>query len=254
MAKDQYLAGQVAIVTGASKLTGIGAASAIALAEHGANVAVHYSSNATAVQQVVDKIKSFGVQAAAIKADASATDFGSTLVSATLKAFNTSKIDIIINNAGYAAMHENAAAIPVEAWDEAFRINVRGPFLLIQAALPHMQSGGRIVNVSSIVAKLGSSKLSVYGASKGALASMSFALADELGPRGITINVVSPGPIATDLSMKGSPVAARLEANQHIKREGTTEEVAGLILFLSSPVSGYITGQNLYVDGGININ
>jgi NAD(P)-dependent dehydrogenase (short-subunit alcohol dehydrogenase family) len=215
---------------------------------------VHYSSNTAAVQQVVDKIKSFGVQAVAIQADASATDFGSVIVAATLKAFNASKIDIIVNNAGHAAIHESAAAIPVEAWDEAFRINVRGPFLLIQAALPHMRSGARITNVSSIIAKLGSSKLPVYGASKGALASMSFALAEELGPKGITINVVSPGPIATDLSMKGSPVAARLEANQHIKREGTTEEVAGLILFLSSPVSGYITGQNIYVDGGININ
>jgi 3-oxoacyl-[acyl-carrier protein] reductase len=215
---------------------------------------VHYSSNVTAVQQVVNKIKTFGVQAVAIKADASSTDFGSILVSATLKAFNTSKIDIIINNAGYAAMHDNAASIPVDTWDEAFRINVRGPFLLIQSALPHMSHGGRIVNVSSIIAKLGSSRLPVYGASKGALASMSFALAEELGPKGITINVVSPGPITTDLSMKGSPVAARLEANQHIKREGTTEEVAGLILFLASPVSGYITGQNIYVDGGININ
>lgn len=215
---------------------------------------MHYSTNSTAVQEVVDKIKSLGVQAVAIKADASAPDFGKLLVAATLKSFSTDKIDIIINNAGYAAMHENAAAVPVEAWDEAFRINVRGPFLLIQAALPYMGHGGRIVNVSSIIAKLGSHKLSVYGASKGALASMSFALAEELGPKGITINVVSPGPITTDLSMKGSPVAARLEANQHIKREGTTEEVAGLILYLSSPISGYITGQNLYVDGGINLS
>ena len=189
----------------------------------------------------------------AIKADASATDFGKTIVTATLKAFNTDKIDIIVNNAGHAAMHDNVSAVPVEAWDEAFRINVRGPFLLIQAALPHMHSGGRIVNISSIIAKLGSHKLPVYGASKGALASMSFALAEELGPQGITINVVSPGPIKTDLSMKGSPVAARLEANQHIKREGTTEEVAGMVLYLSSPISSYVTGQNIYVDGGINI-
>lgn len=200
------------------------------------------------------KIKTLGVQVIAIKADAASVDFGKTLVSETLEAFKADKIDIIINNAGYAAPHESAAEIPAEAWDETFHINVRGPFLLIQAALPHMQRGGRIVNVSSIIAKLGSRKLAVYGASKGALASMSFALADELGEKGITINVVSPGPIKTDLSMKGTPVGDRLEANQHFKREGTTDEVASMILYLSSPLSGFVTGQNIYVDGGININ
>ncbi|KAH8705806.1 hypothetical protein BGW36DRAFT_457187 [Talaromyces proteolyticus] len=252
MSKDQYLSGKVAIVTGSSKLSGIGAATAIALAEHGANVALHYSSNAAAAQEVVNKIKSFGVQATAIQADASSVDFGTALVSGTLKAFNTKKIDILVNNAGTAVIHDGAAEVPVDVWDNIFRVNVRGPFLLIQAALPYMSSGGRIVNISSIIAKLGSYMLPVYGASKGAMASMSSALAEELGPKGITINVVSPGPIKTDLSMQGSPVAARLERNQHIKREGTTEEVAATILFLSSPASGYITAQNIYVDGGIN--
>jgi 3-oxoacyl-[acyl-carrier protein] reductase len=214
---------------------------------------VHYSSNAAAAQEVVEEIKSVGVQAIAIQADASAPDFGTTLVAGTLKAFNTNNIDILINNAGTAVMHDSAASVPVDAWDDVFRVNVRGPFLLIQAALPYMKSGGRIVNTSSIIAKLGSSMLPVYGASKGALNSMSIALAEELGPKGITINLVSPGPIRTDLSMQGSPVAARLERNQHIKREGSTEEVAAAILFLSSPASSYITGQNLYVDGGINL-
>jgi NAD(P)-dependent dehydrogenase (short-subunit alcohol dehydrogenase family) len=214
---------------------------------------VHYSSNAATAQEVVEKIKSLGVQVIAIKADASSPDFGITLVAGTLNAFNTSNIDLLINNAGTAVMHDSAASVPVDIWDDVFRVNVRGPFLLIQAALPHMKSGSRIVNTSSIIAKLGSSMLPVYGASKGALNSMSIALAEELGPMGITINLVSPGPIQTDLSMKGSPVAARLERNQHIKREGSTEEVAAAILFLSSPASGYITGQNLYVDGGINL-
>lgn len=213
---------------------------------------MHYSSNAAAAQEVVEKIKSFGVQATAIQADASAPDFGTTLVAGGLKAFNTNKIDIVVNNAGTAVMHDSIAAVPADAWDDIFRVNVRGPFLLIQAALPYMKNGGRIVNISSIIAKLGSYMLPIYGASKGALASMSFALAEELGPKGITINVVSPGPIKTDLSMQGSPVAARLERNQHIKREGTSQEVAEAILFLSSPSSSYITGQNLYVDGGIN--
>ena len=160
---------------------------------------------------MVAKIKSIGVEAVAVQADASSTNFGKVLVAAALEAFRTSTIDIIINNAGTAVMHEEAAAVPVEAWDEVFHVNVRGPFLLIQASLPYMKSGGRIVNVSSIIAKLGSFKLPVYGASKGALNSMSVALAEELGPKGITINVVAPGPIQTDLSLEGSAVAARLE-------------------------------------------
>lgn len=203
---------------------------------------------------MLTKVKGIGVNAVAIQADASSSDFGKVLVEGALKAFNTNTIDIIINNAGTAVFHDGAAKVPFDSWDSVFHINVRGPFLLIQAALQHMKWGGRIINVSSIIAKLGPSILTVYGASKGALNSMTVSLADELGPKGITINVVAPGPIDTDLSGKGTPVADRLERNQHFKREGTADETAALILFLSSPMSSYTTGQHLYVDGGINLS
>ena len=128
--------------------------------------------------------------------------------------------------------------------------------MLIQASLPYMKEGGRIINISSIIAKLGSYKLPVYGASKGALNSMTVAMAEELGPRGITINIVAPGPIkiepiTTDLSMEETPIAKRLVSNQHIKRVGTTKEVADVVLFMASPSSSYITGQLIPVDGGI---
>lgn len=212
---------------------------------------VHYSSSAGPAEETVAKLKLLGVQAIAVKADATAPDFGKVLVDAALQGFATDTIDIIVNNAGTAAIHQGIAAVPFEAWDEVFHVNVRAPFALIQAALPHMKEGGRIVNVGSIIARLGHEWLTVYGASKGALNAMTIAMAQELGPREITINVVSPGPIKTDMSMQGTPIAAKLMANQHIKREGTPREVGETISFLASPGSSYITGQVIAVDGGI---
>lgn len=201
---------------------------------------------------MVKQLKGLGVQAAAVKADASGTDFGETIVNAALKSLNTKSIDIIVNNAGYATPNfEGIKSVGNDEWDTTFRINVRAPFLLIQAALPYMKEGGRVINIGSIISRLGSWMLPVYGSSKAALSAMTVAIAEELGPKGITANVVSPGPIATDLSMEGSPIAVRLRNNQHIKREGTAREVAETILFIASPGASYITGQVIGVDGGI---
>ncbi|OCT50972.1 short-chain dehydrogenase/reductase SDR [Cladophialophora carrionii] len=148
---QQYLRGKTAIVTGAGKPNGIGAASAVALAGQGANVLIHYNSSAGPAEAVVSKIKGLGVQAAAVKADASSADFGKTLVDAALKSFNTKTIDIIVNNAGYAAPNvEGIKSVGFDEWDTTFRINVRGPFDLIQAALPYMREGGRVINIGSI--------------------------------------------------------------------------------------------------------
>lgn len=213
---------------------------------------IQYNSSAAAAEETVTKLRSLGVQAAAVKADASSPDFGKVLVDATLKAFKTNTIDILVNNAGTAVLNgEGISSVGLDDWDNVFHVNVRGPFLLIQAALPYMKEGGRIVNVSSIIARLGSMMLPVYGASKGAVNAMTIALSEELGPKGITINIVAPGPIKTDLSMEGSPIAVRLRNNQHIKREGTAKEVADTILFVASPGASYITGQLIGVDGGI---
>jgi 3-oxoacyl-[acyl-carrier protein] reductase len=116
-----------------------------------------------------------------------------------------------------------------------------------------MQNGGRIINISSIAAKLGSYMIPVYGASKGALNALTLSLAEDLGPKGIIVNAFSPGPIATEMTMEGTEVAKRLAANQLIKRLGTTREVAISLVFPAHPDASYVTGQLIPVDGGIHL-
>ncbi|EHK20989.1 uncharacterized protein TRIVIDRAFT_223455 [Trichoderma virens Gv29-8] len=246
--------GKLAIVTGASKLNGIGFATAHALAKGGADIVLHYNSNKTAADECLAKIKELGVQAIAVQSNAGSLTFGDDIVNATIAAFPGRKIDIIVNNAGHATFQGSASEALIEEFDALFHPNVRGPHLLIRAALPYIASpGGRIVNIGSVVSRTGTKFAALYTASKAALNTLSLAWAEELGEKGITVNVVSPGPISTDYAgPEDHELTVKFRAQQYIKRDGTTEEVASAILFAASPGASFMSGQVLGIDGGLS--
>lgn len=189
-----------------------------------------------------------------MQGDASSATFGQDMVDATSQAFPERSIDIIVNNAADARFADSFASFALEDFDAMFYANVRGPLLLLQAALPMLTSpGGRVVNVGTVVARLGTRYANIYSATKGALNAMSLGWAEELGERGITVNVVAPGPIDTDyVPAEEHLLVQKFRAVQHLKRNGTSQEVAEVIAFVASDKSTFITGQVLAVDGGLS--
>lgn len=247
------LKGKVAVVTGASK--GIGAAIAEKLGAEGAKVVVNYASDQKGAQGVVDKIKSAGGDAVAVKADVSKSHDIQKLFAETKAKFGA--LDVLVNNAGVYEFR------PLEAIDEQhfrrqFDLNVLGLLLTTKEAVTHMNgNGGSVINVSSVVAKTPPATGSVYSATKGAVDVITRSLALELGPKKIRVNSLSPGLTETEglRSSQGEDQTFRTYAISRtpLGRVGTVDDIAGAALFLASDDSAWVTGETLLAGGGIRL-
>ncbi|MCV7178072.1 3-oxoacyl-ACP reductase family protein [Mycolicibacterium sphagni] len=242
------LNGKVALVTGASR--GIGAAIAKRLASDGATVAITYSKGAEGAARVVNDIESGGGTAIAIQADATDAAAVRAAVETIISAFG--KLDILVNNAG-TAIPKPFEEATLEELDRVIDVNVRGVFIATQAALKHLSQGGRIISIGSCVGeRMMTPGLVAYSATKGAVKMFTQGLAREVGPRGITVNNIQPGPIDTDLNPASDEWAEPQLAATALQRYGHVDDIAPLVSFIAGPESSYITGANLTVDGGTN--
>lgn len=238
------LRGKVAVVIGGSR--GIGAAIVRKLGRDGADVALTYARSADKAEALASDIRAAGTRAMAIAADSR----NSTGVVEGIEqvAAELGRLDIIVNNAGVFPFGP-VEAVTAQEVDDTLAIHVRTSFLAVQAALPHMERGGAIVSIGTcFVARVPVPGLTLYTMSKAALTGMTKGLARDLGPRGITVNVIQPGPIDTDMNPADGPDAdSELVALGHY---GEGEDVAAMAAFLAGPGGRYITGESIAVDGG----
>ncbi|AQT08664.1 3-oxoacyl-[acyl-carrier protein] reductase [Pseudomonas protegens] len=240
------LSGKVALIQGGSR--GIGAAIVERLAAEGASVAFTYVSSASKAQALQDSIIAKGGKALAIHADSADAEAIRRAVNDSVKTFG--RLDILVNNAGVLAIAP-LGEFKLEDFDQTLAINVRSVFIATQEAARHMGEGGRIINIGSTNAdRMPFAGGGPYAMSKAALVGLTKGLARDLGPRGITINNVQPGPVDTDMNPADSDFAASLMNLMAIRRYGHAEEVAGFVAYLASAEAGYITGASLTIDGG----
>ena len=245
---SKKLEGKIALITGGSR--GIGAAIAKRLAADGANVAITYTKGADAAASVVKEIERAGRKAIAIQADAIDASAVEAAVEKTVATFG--RLDVLVNNAG-TVIPKTFEETTLEEMDRVIDINVRGVFVATQAALKHMNNGGRIIMIGSAVGeRVMVPGMVPYSATKGAVKIFTQALSREVGSRGITVNNVQPGPIDTDLNPAAGDWAVPQKAATALDRYGHVDEVAALVAFVAGPESSYITGANLTVDGGMN--
>jgi 3-oxoacyl-[acyl-carrier protein] reductase len=249
------LQNKTALVTGASR--GIGRATALALAEAGAHVLVHYGRSTQEAESLVTEIQAKGSRATAISADLATPD-GAVHLAQQVRSIVGDRLDVLVSNAG-VSKSARIADYTVEDYDNLFATNVRGPFFLVQQLLPILGEGSNIIFITSVVARsvvgkpgLENPSILAYASTKGALETLVRNWAAILGPRGIRVNAVAPGVIDTDMSNFTKTEAGREVAlgMQALKRLGKPDDIADVVAFLASDKARWITGASIPVDGG----
>ena len=248
MSSSLTLTGKVALVQGGSR--GIGAAIVRRLALQGAHVAFTYVSSAGPAQALAEEINSAGGKALALRADSADASAVQQAVKNTVDAFG--RLDILVNNAGVLAVAP-VAEFDLSEFDRMLAVNVRSVFVASQAAAPHLGQGGRIINIGSTNAeRMPFAGGAPYAMSKSALVGLTKGLARDLGPQGVTVNNVQPGPVDTDMNPADGDFADSLIPLMAVGRYGHAEEIASFVAYLAGPEAGYITGASLTVDGGFS--
>lgn len=254
---NQLLENKVVLVTGASR--GIGRAIALRLAQDGALVAVHYGRNADAANAVVKKIEADGGTAFSIQAElgtlTSVYALYEKLDAALSQRTGTNQFDVLINNAG-TIIRESIEETSEKTFDELIAVNLKAPFFLIQQALPRLREGGKIINLSSASTRIAQPDIAVYSLTKGAINTLTLALAKQLGARNITVNSLAPGLIDTDMNadILQDEAVQQFAANvSALGRLGQPDDVADAAAFLASSESRWVTGQYLDASGGSHL-
>jgi 3-oxoacyl-[acyl-carrier protein] reductase len=245
--KEASLIGKTTLVVGGSR--GIGAAIARRLAKDGAAVAITYHASPEKADGVVRDILALNGKTLAIQADSADVNAVKAAVAKTVAELGG--LDILVNNAGILTLGV-VDQFSIADFDRMVAVNVRSAFVAVQEAVRHMKSGGRIINIGSMVAdRSGFPGASVYSMTKAAIAAMTRGLAIDLAPRGITVNNVQPGPTVTDMNPLDSPHHDALIRMLPVGRMGHPEEIAGMVSYLTSSEAGYVTGSSLTIDGGL---
>ncbi|MFF4889436.1 SDR family NAD(P)-dependent oxidoreductase [Micromonospora chersina] len=240
------LDGKVALVTGGSR--GIGAAVALRLAREGADVALTYERRADRAAELVEQIKAVGRRALAVAADSADPAAARAAVDRVAGEFG--RLDVLVNNAG-VFLTGPVTELGTDEIERTIAVNVRAPFVFAQAAVGHLTDGGRIVNIGSNVAERAVFPgLALYSMSKTALLGLTRGLARELGGRGITVNLVNPGPTDTDANPADGPNADAIRGFTALGRYAAPAEIAAVVAFLAGPDGGYVTGATINADGG----
>lgn len=246
MSNNLPLSGKTALVTGGSR--SIGAAIAKRLAADGAAVAITYSASPEKAEAVVASIRASGGRALAIQADAGNPEAVRAAVNRTAAEFGS--LDVLVNNAGIA-INAPIDQFKFEDYERMIAVNVTGVFVATQEALRHMKTGGRIIHIGSSMTKYAAfPTASVYTLTKGAVAGFNRSLVRDVGPRGITVNTVHPGPTDTDMNPADGPVAQIVGPGMAIGRYGESHEIASVVAYLASPESAFVTGADIVADGG----